>query len=459
VSAPTTDGRGGLAGNDILQILRRSWHYFALLAGAIWLIYQVRSILGPFLIGIVLGFILDPALDRLQRRGWSRSRAVLFVFLLGFLTVLAIVLVLVPVLLYQAKALSATVSESTKRLEVWIETMPGMEASFEEPPPDATAEPAPSGPSGSERPAESAAPETESAPPPISASGRQERRTPEEIAAKKAALRAQWDKWYAKNLPSWVPQGIVDALPAPDMSDPAAGLAMYRGRIAEWGQRAAASIGGAVWGSVGRLFFYIFTPFVAFYFMRDIDSIRRQVWAWIPDQYHDRCRRASGALNSMLARYFRGQLLLMFLVFCTCLVVQIPVRLWLGTDHMLLVAAVDGLLYAVPVAGAWVASITAGVVGYVSADGNPWLAAIAMVVLIQVVNGVFDQVVSPKIAGEKVGLHPLVVIFSVLAGATLLGFVGMLVAVPTAAAIKIAIDTFMPEVLAKEQESAAEAKT
>jgi predicted PurR-regulated permease PerM len=138
---------------------------------------------------------------------------------------------------------------------------------------------------------------------------------------------------------------------------------------------------------------------------------------------------------------------------------QTPIRLWLGTDHMLLVAAVDGLLYAVPVAGAWVASITAGVVGYVSADGNPWLAAIVMVVLIQVVNGVFDQVVSPKIAGEKVGLHPLVVIFSVLAGATLLGFVGMLVAVPTAAAIKIAIDTFMPEVLAKEREDAAEAGT
>jgi len=457
MSAPTTNG-GGPSGNDILQILRRSWHYLALLAGAVWLIYQVRAILGPFLIGIVLGFILDPALDRLQRRGWSRSRAVLFVFLLGFLAVLAVVLVLVPVLLYQAKALSATVSESTKRLEAWVETMPGMEASFEEPAPDTSAEPAAAGRSEPEPAAESAAPEVESAPP-VSAVRRPQRPTREEIAAKKAELRARWDEWYAKNLPSWAPHGLIAALPAPDMSDPAAGLAMYRGRIAEWGQRAAASIGGAVWGSVGRLFFYIFTPFVAFYFMRDMDSIRQQVWAWIPDCYHDRCRRASSALNSMLARYFRGQLLLMFLVFCTCLVMQTPIRLWLGTDHMLLVAAVDGLLYAVPVAGAWVASITAGVVGYVSADGNPWLAAIVMVVLIQVVNGVFDQVVSPKIAGEKVGLHPLVVIFSVLAGATLLGFVGMLVAVPTAAAIKIAIDTFMPEVLAKEREDAAEAGT
>jgi len=60
--------------------------------------------------------------------------------------------------------------------------------------------------------------------------------------------------------------------------------------------------------------------------------------------------------------------------------------------------------------------------------------------------------VTPKIAGERVGLHPLVVIFSVLAGATLLGFVGMIIAVPSAGAIKIAIDSFMPEVFKKEPE-------
>jgi predicted PurR-regulated permease PerM len=242
------------------------------------------------------------------------------------------------------------------------------------------------------------------------------------------------------------------SLPAPDLSDPAAALLQYRGQLTRWGQTLAARVGGALWGSVSTLFFYLFTPFVAFYFMRDIDSLRKRVWSWVPEQYRGRAQGAMGQMNGMLASYFRGQLVLMFLAFCACLAVLLILRVWLGIDNILVVAFTNGLLYAVPVLGPFVASAVAVIVGFTTTDGNPWVAALIMLGVIQGLNLVFDQVVTPKIAGERVGLHPLVVIFSVLAGATLLGFVGMIIAVPSAGAIKIAIDSFMPEVFKKEPE-------
>jgi predicted PurR-regulated permease PerM len=447
---------------DLVDLVRRYWHYIALVAVTAWLIYQVRSILGPFIIGILAGYILDPALDRLERKGWSRSRAVAFVFMLGFLLLAVAVLVLVPLLITQIQSLADTVGDTAEKIEAWVHTMPGVEETVEaaqdspedesapEEPGEPDAPPAEDAAPGEEAAAavgtEEGAPATEPAPP--------EEMSPEE--RQEAQLRADWNAWYDEHLPEWVPGSIKHNLPAVDVSDPAEGLMVYREQLTRWGQGIATRIGSIVWGSVSTLFFYIFTPFVAYYFMRDIDPLRKRVWAWIPDQYHEKCNRASQRMNGMLASYFRGQLTLMFLAFCACWVVLLILKAWLGIDNILIVAATNGLLYAVPVLGPVVASSVAVIVGFSTADGNPWIAALIMLAVIQGLNLVFDQVVTPKIAGQKVGLHPLVVIFSVLAGATLLGFVGMLIAIPTAGAIKIVINTFMPEVFENEEDGAAD---
>ncbi len=461
---------------DIVAVLRRSWHYVALIAVALWLLYRVRGILGPFVIGIVLAYITDPFLDRLQARGWSRDRAIAFVFAVGLLVFIVLAAVVVPVIAVQANSLLTSLGGTAKRVDAWVSTMPGM-----------TAPVVAHGPSAESAAGESDAPEAESAAPiaPVGESGAESgvqpsvesatessesgaaglravaarprpptdpepRLTADERAeqerVRREKLEAQWTLWYETQTP-WVPAPIRSVLPKPDLGDPAAGLAKYRGQITKWGQQVLTAVGAFLVGSIGGLFKYVFTPFVTFYFMKEIDPIRSRVRSWIPERYHDRVRTSVSSLNRMLASYFRGQLTLMFLVFCTCFVVMLVIRGFLGVDNILLVAAVDGLFYAVPIAGAWIASLVALVVGYVSADGNPWVGALVMVLAIQVVNFVFDQVVTPKIAGDKVGLHPLVVIFAVLAGAALLGFVGMLVAVPLAATIRILLVNFMPEVL------------
>ncbi|MBD3176959.1 MAG: AI-2E family transporter, partial [Armatimonadia bacterium] len=116
---------------DLVDLVRRYWHYIALVAVTAWLIYQVRSILGPFIIGILAGYILDPALDRLERKGWSRSRAVAFVFMLGFLLLAVAVLVLVPLLITQIQSLADTVGDTAEKIEAWVHTMPGVEETVE----------------------------------------------------------------------------------------------------------------------------------------------------------------------------------------------------------------------------------------------------------------------------------------------------------------------------------------
>jgi predicted PurR-regulated permease PerM len=64
----------------------------------------------------------------------------------------------------------------------------------------------------------------------------------------------------------------------------------------------------------------------------------------------------------------------------------------------------------------------------------------------------FDYGVTPRVVGQRVGLHPLVVIFALLAGATLFGVVGMIVAVPLAGAIKVVVLRFWPELFGPEAE-------
>ncbi len=438
---------------DLLNIVRREWHHLALIALAVWLLYQVRAILGPFLIGILAGYIMDPALDRLERRGWSRSRAVSFVFLLAFLGIAIALLVFIPLLITQGQSLAATIGHSAEAIDAWVQTMPRVGAAVEEMesrlPSDQESD------EGNEETPKFVGPPLWPMEPAAESEGLEggESEAGSDAAEEaQPSLRAEWDAWYAENLPTWVPEGVRRSLPAPDLSDPAAALLQYRGQLTRWGQTLAARVGGALWGSVSTLFFYLFTPFVAFYFMRDIDSLRKRVWSWVPEQYRGRAQGAMGQMNGMLASYFRGQLVLMFLAFCACLAVLLILRVWLGIDNILVVAFTNGLLYAVPVLGPFVASAVAVIVGFTTTDGNPWVAALIMLGVIQGLNLVFDQVVTPKIAGERVGLHPLVVIFSVLAGATLLGFVGMIIAVPSAGAIKIAIDSFMPEVFKKEPE-------
>jgi predicted PurR-regulated permease PerM len=138
----------------------------------------------------------------------------------------------------------------------------------------------------------------------------------------------------------------------------------------------------------------------------------------------------------MLRRYLIG----MFgIVVVAALLAWPAIALVLHLPFALLLALLTGLLELVPVLGP-VAS--AGIVGLLSLEQHGLWAVIAFAAYVTVFRVVIDRLIGPVILGRAVSLHPVVVIFALLAGGLVLGMAGILLAVPVAASVKIVLDYY-----------------
>ncbi len=177
----------------------------------------------------------------------------------------------------------------------------------------------------------------------------------------------------------------------------------------------------------------VITPVVAFYLLRDWDRIVSQVDSWLPRRHAETIREQVRAVDSTLAGFLRGQ-------GTVCLILAIYYALGLslaGLDFGLVIGLAAGLLSFIPYVGAIVGLLLS--VGLALVQFDAWLpiAIVAAVfVLGQVVEGNF---LTPKLVGESVGLHPVWIIFALLAGSALFGFVGLLLAIPAAAVVGVGV--------------------
>jgi predicted PurR-regulated permease PerM len=154
--------------------------------------------------------------------------------------------------------------------------------------------------------------------------------------------------------------------------------------------------------------------------------------SWLPRDHRDRIRDIAAEINHALAGFIRGQSLV-----CLFLGLWYGIGLTLiGLDFGFLIGVIAGVLSFVPYIGSLTALVLS--IGVSLVQGWPnmklFLMAVAVVVTGQFLEG---YVVSPKLVGESVGLHPVWLMFALLAFGELFGFVGLLVAVPTAAAIAV----------------------
>jgi predicted PurR-regulated permease PerM len=176
------------------------------------------------------------------------------------------------------------------------------------------------------------------------------------------------------------------------------------------------------------------TPIVTFYLLRDWDTIVARLDEFLPRQQAPVIRRLAREIDDVLAAFIRGQVMV-------CVVMAIyyaTVLSLIGLDFGLLVGAVSGLITFIPFIGAIVAFVLSMGIGLVQFLPNPWPLAgiLGMYVFAQVIEG---NVLTPKLVGDKVGLHPVWVIFAMLAGGSLFGFVGVLLALPVAAAAGVLV--------------------
>jgi len=194
---------------------------------------------------------------------------------------------------------------------------------------------------------------------------------------------------------------------------------------------ASARIGGlAVAGWLGTL---VLIPVVLFYLLVDWHDIVARVDALVPRRLHARVRTIVGEINAVLAEFLRGQLAVMGL-----LAAYYAGGLWLGgIEFALPIALVAGGLAFVPYLGFGTGLTLALMVAALQPEPARNLVVVAIVFGIGQILESF--VLTPRIVGQRIGLHPLAVVFALLAFGQVFGFVGVLLALPASAVLLVGL--------------------
>lgn len=240
-----------------------------------------------------------------------------------------------------------------------------------------------------------------------------------------------WVGWVEQSLLPWLSQTfgielkrdqalIIGWLKA--HSTDLAGLTSGLPRITQGGM--------AVLGVVTGL---LLTPVVMFYLLRDWDRVLRALAGWIPEPLRPRVMIILGEVDAVLGQFVRGQLGVIAIM-----VLLYSLGLWLiGLDYALAVGVVAGVLVFVPYLGTLVGVLLGTLAAWT--QFGEFVALIQVWAVFAVGQLLEGMVITPWLVGERVGLHPVVVIFALMAFGHLFGFFGVLLAIPASAALLVAL--------------------
>jgi predicted PurR-regulated permease PerM len=320
--------------------------WIGIAAATALLLWLLGPVLTPFVVALVLGYALHPPVERLVARRMPRSLAVLLVEVLALVTLLAIVLLIVPILAKELPVLRAQIPELLTRLDAWLT-------------------------------------------PKLTALGIN-------VALDFASLKAQVLTHLEDNTESWVD----------------AGLRSLR-------------IGGSfVLGLLGAA---LLIPLVLFYVLMDWQKITQSARDLVPPRMRPSFDAFFVECDHMLGQYLRGQLLVMGIL---ALYYSVGLALF-GFDLALPVGVFTGLAVFIPYLGFGLGCALAVLAGVL--EFGLLYTAIAVAVVYGIGQVVESFYLTPRLVGERIGLHPIMVIFALLAFGQLFGFVGVLVALPVSA--------------------------
>jgi len=198
----------------------------------------------------------------------------------------------------------------------------------------------------------------------------------------------------------------------------------------------SASLARSVWSGglavVGFISLFIITPVVSFYLLLDWDRLVGEIDGWLPRRQAPVIRRLAHEIDEVISGFVRGQALV-----CLSLAGYYGLALTLsGLPFGLVVGVASGLLSFIPYVGSIIGIASALVIELVSFGFDPLrlglLAGIFVFGHIQE-----GYILTPRLVGERVGLHPVWLMFALFAFGTLFGFLGLLLAVPLSAAIGV----------------------
>jgi predicted PurR-regulated permease PerM len=213
----------------------------------------------------------------------------------------------------------------------------------------------------------------------------------------------------------------------------AAFLASYSDLVGSWSGKVLMSVsksGGAVFAAVLSLFLI---PILTFYLLRDWDFILLHLSAVIPESQRDTVLQLARETDEVLGAFLRGQLLVMAAL---AMIYSLGLSL-VGLKFAIAIGVVSGLVSFVPYLGFVFGIALAGLT--VALEPNPLWLLIGVVVTFSLAQLIEGSVLTPKLVGDRIGLHPVIVIFAVAAGGQLFGFFGILLALPIAAVLSVLV--------------------
>ena len=174
----------------------------------------------------------------------------------------------------------------------------------------------------------------------------------------------------------------------------------------------------------------ILAPIFAFYLLVDLPHLRRVAEGLVPEGARDEVMVVARRMNAAVGGFFRGQLLVAFIV---GLLASIGLAT-IGLPFWLLIGMVAGIFNMIPLVGPYIGGIPALVIALTTQEPITAVWVVAIMVGVQQIDNHF---ISPLVMHRAVKLHPVLVMLALLLGGTLAGFFGLLIAVPTAAVLKI----------------------
>lgn len=330
---------------------QRQFRFWLLgLLGFVVAVYLLRGVLLPFVAGLAIAYFLNPACDRLERMGCSRTAATVILSIGLALVLAAAVILLLPVLERQ-------------------------------------------------------------------------------IVDFAASLPAYADMLSAHVLP-WL-KTLAGKFGFSSLADIGAGAGGQATSIVSWIGGALSRLVGSGVAIANLLSLLFITPVVAFYLLRDWERLEAQIDSLLPLRHAETIRTQLRAIDRRLAGFARGQATV-----CLLLAAYYGAGLSLtGLNFGLAIGIGIGIIAFIPYVGSIVGFFAS--VGLALVQFDDW-SHVGLVVMLFAFGQVLEgYILTPRLVGGRVGLHPVWVIFSLLAGGALFGFVGLLLAVPSAASIGV----------------------
>ena len=257
------------------------------------------------------------------------------------------------------------------------------------------------------------------------------------FAQKVPSMIESFEAWLAP-----LKETLSERIPSEKLQELSDVSKSYGTTIVKW----LGSLLGGIWKGGLALFnvlsLILITPVVSYYLLRDWDKIVAKVDSWLPRDYAPAIRSVVKDIDITIAGFVRGQGTV-----CLFLAVFYGVGLTIvGLDFGLVVGITTGLISFIPYFGMLVGMATALAIAIVQ------FGEVVPVVLVLIVFGagqiIESMFLTPKLVGEKVGLHAVWVIFALMVGGATVGFTGVLLAVPVAATIGVLVRFFLAQYLA-----------